>query len=68
MGDGFLAVLFCWSQTPAFCSIAATCARVAELGGEVLTDTDLGGFAVTIRDPDGQVIELLPMTYRDTLA
>lgn len=45
--------------------IAATCAQVAELGGEVLTDTDLGGIAVMIRDPDGQLIELLPMSYRD---
>ncbi len=44
--------------------VAATCARVAELGGEVLTDTDLGGMAVMIRDPDGQVLELLPMSYR----
>lgn len=44
--------------------IAATCARVAELGGEVLTDTDVGGMAVMIRDPDGQLIELLPMSYR----
>jgi catechol 2,3-dioxygenase-like lactoylglutathione lyase family enzyme len=45
--------------------VAASCARVAELGGEVLTDTDLGGMAVMIRDPDGQLIELLPMSYRD---
>jgi catechol 2,3-dioxygenase-like lactoylglutathione lyase family enzyme len=44
--------------------VAATCARVAELGGEVLTDTDLGGMAVMIRDPDGQLLELLPMSYR----
>jgi len=44
--------------------LAATCARVAELGGEVLTDTDLGGLAVMIRDPDGQLVELLPMSYR----
>jgi lactoylglutathione lyase len=44
--------------------IPATCDRVAELGGEVLTDTDMGGLAVMIRDPDGQLIELLPMTYR----
>lgn len=44
--------------------IAATCAQVAELGGEVLVDTDLGGMAVMIRDPDGQLIELLPMSYR----
>lgn len=44
--------------------VRATCARVADLGGEVLTDTDLGGLAVMIRDPDGQLVELLPMTYR----
>ena len=44
--------------------VAASCKRVAELGGEVLTDTDLGGLAVMIRDPDGQLLELLPMSYR----
>ena len=46
--------------------IAATCARVADLGGEVLVDTELVGLAVMIRDPDGQLIELLPMSYRNT--
>ncbi len=44
--------------------IAATCARVDELGGEVLADTDMGGHAVMVRDPDGQLLELLPMSYR----
>jgi lactoylglutathione lyase len=44
--------------------LAATCAQVIELGGEVLADTDLGGLAVMIRDPDGQLIELLPLSYR----
>jgi lactoylglutathione lyase len=38
--------------------MAATCALVAEFGGEVLTETDLG-VAVMIRDPDGQLVELL---------
>ena len=38
--------------------IASTCAQVAEYGGEVLTETDLD-VAVMIRDPDGQLIELL---------
>jgi lactoylglutathione lyase len=33
-------------------------ARVPEYGGEVLADTDLG-VAICIRDPDGQLIELL---------
>jgi len=46
--------------------IAATCAQVAELGGEILADTDIG-LAIFVRDPDGQMIELLPMTYRDHL-
>ena len=44
--------------------VAATAARVADLGGEVLADTDMDGMAVMIRDPDGQLIELLPMSYR----
>ena len=39
--------------------VAATCARVAELGGEVLADTDMGGRAIMVRDPDGQLLELL---------
>jgi lactoylglutathione lyase len=34
-------------------------ARVPEFGGTVLTDTDVG-MAIMIRDPDGQLIELLP--------
>ena len=38
----------------------AACTRVAELGGEVLADTRLGDLAVMVRDPDGQVVELLP--------
>ena len=40
-----------------------TAARAAELGGEVLADTDVGA-AIFVRDPDGQLIELLPMAYR----
>ena len=44
--------------------VGTACARVAGLGGAVLADTDLGGRAVMIRDPDGQLIELLPMSYR----
>ena len=44
--------------------IPATCQLVTEHGGEVLTDTDLGGMAIMVRDPDGQMLELLPMSYR----
>ena len=42
-------------------------ARVAEYGGEVLADTNIG-VGVFVRDPDGQLLELLPMAYRDSLA
>jgi predicted enzyme related to lactoylglutathione lyase len=38
----------------------ATCALVREHGGEVLEDTNVGGRAVMVRDPDGQLLELLP--------
>jgi lactoylglutathione lyase len=44
--------------------IPAACALVVEHGGEVLTDTDIGGQAINVCDPDGQVLELLPMSYR----
>jgi catechol 2,3-dioxygenase-like lactoylglutathione lyase family enzyme len=44
--------------------IAAACALVEEHGGEVLHDTDMGGLAINVRDPDGQILELLPMSYR----
>jgi catechol 2,3-dioxygenase-like lactoylglutathione lyase family enzyme len=44
--------------------VDATCRLVTDLGGEVLEDTDLGGQAVMVRDPDGQLLELLPMSYR----
>jgi catechol 2,3-dioxygenase-like lactoylglutathione lyase family enzyme len=40
--------------------IPATCAKVREHGGEVLEDTDVGGRAIMVRDPDGQLLELLP--------
>lgn len=40
--------------------LAETCAAVRAHGGTVLEDTDVGGFAVMVRDPDGQLLELLP--------
>ena len=46
--------------------IDVTAARAAELGGSVLAQTNVGA-AVMIRDPDGQLLELLPMRYRDSL-
>ncbi len=47
--------------------IEAVCARVPAYGGTVLDETSLGGAAIMIRDPDGQLIELLPMSYREAL-
>jgi catechol 2,3-dioxygenase-like lactoylglutathione lyase family enzyme len=40
-----------------------TCARLPEFGGEVIDSSNIGN-AVFVRDPDGQLLELLPMTYR----
>ena len=47
--------------------IPATCALVEQYGGEVLTDTDIGG-GLFVHDPDGQLIELLPMAYAERVA
>jgi catechol 2,3-dioxygenase-like lactoylglutathione lyase family enzyme len=46
------------------CDIDDVCARVAEYGGEVLTETNIAS-GVFIRDPDGQLVELLPLAYAD---
>jgi catechol 2,3-dioxygenase-like lactoylglutathione lyase family enzyme len=44
----------------------AVCIRVPEFGGEVIASTNIGA-AVFVRDPDGQLLELLPMAYRQHL-
>lgn len=49
------------------CDVADVCARVADYGGAVLRDTDLG-VAVFVRDPDGQLLELSPMSYAERVA
>jgi lactoylglutathione lyase len=41
--------------------VAASCALVRDLGGEVLEDTDVDGRAILVRDPDGQILELMPL-------
>jgi lactoylglutathione lyase len=40
-----------------------TLTRVPDFGGVVIADSNIGA-AVFIRDPDGQLVELLPMAYR----
>ena len=47
--------------------IDATCARILEYGGDVLSDTNVGA-GVFVRDPDGQLIELLTMDYAERIA
>ena len=39
------------------------CARVPDYGGAVIAASHIGA-AVFVRDPDGQLLELLPMAYR----
>ena len=46
--------------------IPATCRDAVAHGGSVLDDTDIGG-AIFIRDPEGQLVELLPMAYADRM-
>jgi catechol 2,3-dioxygenase-like lactoylglutathione lyase family enzyme len=40
--------------------MAAACELVRASGGQVIEDTTLEGLAVVVRDPDGQLLELLP--------
>ncbi len=42
----------------------ATVAKVVPHGGEILHDTDMGGRAIMIRDPDGQLIELTTFGFQ----
>ncbi|MBV8985146.1 MAG: VOC family protein [Acidimicrobiia bacterium] len=44
----------------------ATAEKAVEYGATIIEESDLG-FALFIRDPDGQLLELLPLAYRDGL-
>ena len=46
--------------------VRASAARVPVFGGEIIEESDVG-VAVFVRDPDGQLIELLPVAYRSSL-
>ena len=46
--------------------IHATAAIAVEHGGTLVEESDIG-LALFIRDPDGQLVELLPSAYRDRL-
>jgi lactoylglutathione lyase len=43
--------------------VRATAEQAAQYGGEIVEGSDIG-VAIFIRDPDGQLLELLPVTYR----
>lgn len=47
--------------------VDAAIAKAVELGGSHEADRGFAGLVAMVRDPDGQLIELLPMSYRDTL-
>jgi lactoylglutathione lyase len=49
------------------CDIDAVCAYIADYGGEVLAETNIGP-GVFVRDPDGQLVELLPLAYADDVS
>lgn len=46
--------------------VAGAASRAAELGGSVVEESNVGA-AVLVRDPDGQLIELVSMAYRASL-
>jgi catechol 2,3-dioxygenase-like lactoylglutathione lyase family enzyme len=43
--------------------LEGTLALVPDFGGVVIADSNIGA-GVFVRDPDGQLVELLPMAYR----
>ena len=47
--------------------VDAACAKVVACGGQVLHEQGFRGIVEMVRDPDGQLIEILPMSYRDNL-
>ena len=46
--------------------VRGTAEKVAEFGGMIIEESDVGA-AIFVRDPDGQLLELLPAAYRGTL-
>jgi lactoylglutathione lyase len=46
--------------------VRATAEKAAAFGGEVIEESDVG-LAIFVRDPDGQLIELLPESFRKHL-
>jgi lactoylglutathione lyase len=47
-------------------NVRETAAKAVDYGGEIVEESDVGA-ALFIRDPDGQLVELLPTAFRDSL-
>jgi lactoylglutathione lyase len=46
--------------------VRVTAERATKFGGRIVEESDVGA-ALFVRDPDGQLIELLPVSYRESL-
>ena len=46
--------------------VRAAAERAADYGGDIIEESDVG-CRLFVRDPDGQLIELLPVAYRKSL-
>jgi lactoylglutathione lyase len=46
--------------------VRGTAEKAVEYGGQIIEDSDLG-MALFIRDPDGQLLELLAVAHKDSL-
>jgi catechol 2,3-dioxygenase-like lactoylglutathione lyase family enzyme len=46
--------------------IRAAADKVAQFGGQIIEESDIGA-AIFVRDPDGQLLEMLPVSYRANL-
>lgn len=46
--------------------VRATAKKAVEYGGQIIEESDIG-IALLIRDPDGQLLELLPTSFRANL-
>jgi catechol 2,3-dioxygenase-like lactoylglutathione lyase family enzyme len=46
--------------------VRITAERAVAFGGQIVVESDVGA-ALFVRDPDGQLLELLPVSYRESL-
>lgn len=46
--------------------VRATAEKAVDYGGQIIEESDIG-VALFLRDPDGQLLELLPVSFREEL-